>query len=157
MGLLDRFDPLVRAGRSRDSDRFLRTLVRSEVWFVGAPAIEGRAAEDLPPEALADFLESAMSAAGEAGVMTPWSFEQDGRRVFPFFTSRDLLERFLQSYVSEVNQIIPFQVGQAHFGQLLSIALSCDQVIMNPRSSLSRTVGSEERAVLARAAARSEQ
>lgn len=147
LSVFERFDPLVRASRSSDSQRFLEKLVKSRVWFIGAPAIDGVDSKDLPPEALVAFVEQA-AAASQSSEMKPWSYEVGGRVSLPFFTSQSLLESFLKSYVAEVHRIIPFQVGELHFLRLLPSILAADEAELNPRSSIVRRISADERSLL---------
>lgn len=147
LSFLDRFDPLVRASRSGDSQRFLEILVKSRVWFIGTPALDGKEPSALPPEALASFVEQAAVAA-QNSEMKPWAYQAKGKLSLPFFTSQKLLETFLKSYVVEVNRIIPFQIGQLHFLHLLPFLLAADEAELNPRSSMFRPISADERAVL---------
>ncbi len=153
MSLFDRFHPIVRAARSNDADRFLEVLVKSEVWFIAAPSIDGVDPAALRPEDLAGFVERAARTANEQELLEPWQYEVDGRRVFPIFSSQGLLERFLQAYVTEVNRIIPFNIGKTMFLRLVQPVLSADQVVLNPRSAYLRTFGAAELALLAESAA----
>lgn len=153
MSLYDRFHPIVRAARSKDADRFLEVLVKSEVWFIAAPSIDGVDPAALPPEDLPGFVERVARAATEQELLEPWRFEVDGKTVFPIFSSQGLLERFLQTYVTEVNRIIPFNIGRTMFLRLVDPILASDQVVLNPRSAYLRTFGADELALLAEAAA----
>ncbi|MCC7063658.1 MAG: hypothetical protein IT456_12700 [Planctomycetes bacterium] len=147
MSFFDNFDPVIRASRSDDSQRFLEILVNSSVWFIGAPAIDGVEPKDPSPEALAAFVEQA-AAASRNSEMKPWAYEVHGKLSLPFFTSQKLLKTFLKSYVAEVNRIIPFQIGQLRFLQLLPFVLAADAAELNPRSNVSRSISADERAVL---------
>lgn len=80
--------------------------------------------------------------------MKPWVYEVHGRLSLSFFTSQKLLECFLESYVVEVNRILPFQIVQLHFMRLLPFVLAADEAELNPRSSVSRPIRADERAVL---------
>ncbi len=81
------------------------------------------------------YVEEAAADLASSQGYEPFSYNEEGHRVLPLFTSEDHAQQFVQAYVVKVQRIIPFQVLGVLGESLVATVRSYDEVIVNPGSS----------------------
>ena len=128
----------------------MNALVERHVYFLGMPDVGGIDPATAAPQHLALLIEKAAEAVAEQKEVLPWSYEEEGETIFPFFTSERLLREFAGSYLAEHDLVLPFVTAEARFLHLLHPAAAADRVVMNPRSEYCRPLRADERDFVAK-------
>ena len=136
LGLIKRLfggpDRLTRLAQADDRDAFADAFLKSDIWFLTIPpGLEaGIDPKDLTEQALIEQLEAAAKHVADRGEYQPFTYELDGVRCLPLFTSQANATEFVTQYVQRRNRIIPFGIMQVS-GAAVAASLGNEAVILN--------------------------
>lgn len=125
-------DRLTKLAQYPDQSGFIRQLATSDVFILTAPLGADVDLESMPPDELAEIIKaSATKLSRKDKGITPFTYNHDGARTLPFFSSQKLATKFVESYVNRVRQIIPFGLIGLRGGAIPSIMDAADRWLLN--------------------------
>jgi len=86
-------------------------------------------------ELLAAVERAAKDLAERSDGFEPFTYERDGVRRLPFFTSDEHAQTFVASYSEERGRVFPFQMLGIRGDLLAKLWPACDQLVMNDRTA----------------------
>jgi len=130
--LLGGRDRLTKLAQYPDQSGFIRELATSDVFVLTVPFDADVDPETMTADELANIVEaSATELSRDDKGFTPFTYNHDGARTLPFFTSQELAQKFVQSYVNRVRKIIPFGVLGIRGDAIPSIMDAADRWLLN--------------------------
>jgi hypothetical protein len=132
--LLTRTHPLVELGSSGDSSELARTFGQTELILLSIPIPDSIDPTTLTQQELLDLIEKAAEEVAQQEDFVPFTYESESKHSLPVFTSEKAARVFVNSYVAEVNMIIPFEVAALPGKHLAGHLDESACVIVNPRS-----------------------
>ena len=80
----------------------------------------------------------------EQAAITPFTYTESARRIFPVFTSQEAAKVFIKQYVTKINRIVPFQISGLQGRVLLPHLRSGVCVVLNASSKNERRLSERD-------------
>jgi hypothetical protein len=149
--LFRRRDPLTQSARGADREGFAKVFATSTVQFLCVPQ---RFSQGLPADAsqeqiLAQLEEAAQDLAANRDV-TPFSYEDNGRRRLPVFSTMELGLEFAKWYALRTRRLIPIQTLGVQGAAIVPAFANCDDVVLNDRTAFEYVLSAVDMTYLAK-------
>jgi hypothetical protein len=149
--MLDRIRQLFSRPKLSDESReFVAKLATSDIWIFavglrGTPSVP-RSVDDASLDILAAHRID-VAQLGDDDSVFPFNYKRDGRQVLPFFSSKELAERFVSDsgFPTLVNV---FQRYRLHAGFVAAAENEGFELVLDPCSPAERTLTGDERLLL---------
>jgi hypothetical protein len=117
-------------------------------WEPGAPVVflslppglEKGVDPGVSQEQLLAIIREAARDLSQSQGFTPFSYSGRGGRRLPLFTSEERARTFVEAYVQEIGRIMPFQVLTAETSVLPKLAVACNVMVVDDRTSNAREI-----------------
>jgi hypothetical protein len=136
-------DPVTKAAHARDREGFAKVFASSTIHFLCVPQrfAQGLPVDAPPEQILAQIEEAAKELAANQDFM-PFSYEENGRRRMPVFSTMELGAEFTKWYVSRTRRIIPIQTLAVQGATIVAAFNNCDDVVLNDRTKFEYVLSS---------------
>lgn len=126
-------DPLTRAMRGADQEKFAEVFSRSTVAFLQLPrGCENGLDPNLSREELLAHLRADAQDLAQTSEFIPFCRTRDGRKALLLFTGKNFAQQFVHAYTIQAKRIMEFAVIGVQGRTAVRLFNGADSLVFNP-------------------------